>query len=730
MLPESPSRLSDPESCVDAIIAKVGRDITVGLPLGLGKPIRVVNALYRRACQDPSLQLRIVTAISMLAPRGKSSLERRFLEPFTERLYGDIPELEYAAAVAAGKLPDNVQVSEFFFKAGSFLNNATQQQNYVCSNYTHAVRDLLAQGVNVIAQMVAPAPDGAEDTVSLSCNPDLTLDLIPAMRAAEDAGRPMAFVAELNQSLPYLGCDAAVASSTFDVVLARPQDDYPLFSVPQMSISPADHLIGFYASAMLRDGGTLQVGIGSLGAALVHSTILRHKQNEAWRRVYETLDVAARFPVTTRSGGVGTFQEGLYGCSEMLVDGFLHLWKAGVLRRSVYDHVGLQTLINDGRIGPDVTLATLDTLREEEWIDSPLRARDVKWLKRYGILNDRVTFRGGRLVVNEQTLEPDLDQPEARERLEVLALGDRLKGGVLMHGGFYLGPADFYQSLRDLTPEQQSQLCMTSVNFINHLYDHRFGDQKLKVAQRRASRFVNSTMMYTLAGAAVSDGLDDGRVVSGVGGQYNFVAMAHELPDAHSILTLRSTRESGGKTVSNIVFSYGHCTIPRHLRDIVITEYGIADLRSQSDESVYLALIRIADSRFQPDLLRQAQRAGKVAADFRLPAAWLGNTPEAVNRVVAGAGADLFPRFPFGCDFTDTELALGKALTGLKAATATRRGKLKTIWSALRAPAAEDSLQPLLARMGLEQPTRLRDRLDQRLLVHGLRQIDLQDTPD
>ena len=82
--------------------------------------------------------------------------------------------------------------------------------------------------------------------------------------------------------------------------------------------------------------------------------------------------------------------------------------------------------------------------------------------------------------------------------------------------------------------------------------------------------------------AAITDSLlilEDGRVVSGVGGQYNFVAQGHALHDARSILILRSWRESGGEVSSNIVWEYGHCTIPRHLRDIVITEYGIADLR-------------------------------------------------------------------------------------------------------------------------------------------------------
>jgi acyl-CoA hydrolase len=576
--------------------------------------------------------------------------------------------------------------------------------------------------VNVVAQMVSPPEDANSDFFSLSCNPDLTLDLIPELKAMEHNGRAIALIAETNRNLPYFGRDAEIPAETFDVVLDQPRQDYPLFSVPQMSISPADHLIGFYASTLLRDGGTLQVGIGSLGAALVHSTIMRHRNNDLWLKIYEAFDIAQRFPVAAHCGGTGTFEEGLYGCSEMMVDGFMHLMKAGVLTREVYDHVGLQRLLNSGRIRPAITLETLDVLREEELIDSPLRARDVRWLTRYGILNDQVIFKGGRLVVGDETLDPDLDDPEARERLATLALGSQLTGGVVLHGGFYLGPENFYQALRELTPAQKNQICMTSVNFINHLYDHRFGDQKLKVAQRKDSRFINSAMLHTLNGAAVSDGLEDGRVVSGVGGQYNFVAMAHDLPGARSILSLRSTRQSAGKAVSNIVFSYGHCTIPRHLRDMVVTEYGIADIRGQSDQEVYLRLIRIADSRFQQDLLRQAQKAGKVASSFSLPAEWCQNTPKSVQDGLQAAGGDAFPAFPFGCDFTGQELILGKALRGLKAATATRRGKVAILWRALRAGPGDDAMQPLLERMSLAAPSGFKARMDRRLLVLGLRQ--------
>lgn len=230
MVEEQPVTLADSSACVDELIRRVGKRITLGLPLGLGKPIRFANALYQRAKDDPSIELHIVTALSLTAPGGSSSLEKRFMGPFAERLYGRIPELDYARDVIGQRLPENVRVSEFFFKAGSFLNNKDQQRNYVCTNYTHAVRDLMALGVNVVGQMVAPAtePD-QEGYVSLSCNPDLSLDLLPLLRAREAAGTPVALVAETNSHLPFLGNDAAVETGQFDIVLEHAASDYPCF---------------------------------------------------------------------------------------------------------------------------------------------------------------------------------------------------------------------------------------------------------------------------------------------------------------------------------------------------------------------------------------------------------------------------------------------------------------------------------------------------------------------
>ena len=120
-------------------------------------------------------------------------------------------------------------------------------------------------------------------------------------------------------------------------------------------------------------------------------------------------------------------------------------------------------------------------------------------------------------------------------------------------------------------------------------------------------------------------------MVSGVGGQYNFVAMAHALPDARSILILRACHETAHGPVSNIVWQYGHCTIPRHLRDLVVTEYGVADLRGQCDAEIIKRPLRIADSRFQSELVAAAKAHGKLEADWQLPESWRHNTPEALD---------------------------------------------------------------------------------------------------
>jgi hypothetical protein len=290
---------------------------------------------------------------------------------------------------------------------------------------------------------------------------------------------------------------------------------------------------------------------------------------------------------------------------------------------------------------------------------------------------------------------------------------------VLLDAGFFFGPASFYEALRKLPSSERELFAMRGISFINELYGHEWD---LKVSQRRHARFINTVMMMTGLGAAVSDALAEGSVVSGVGGQYNFVSMAHALPEARSILCLRATRTSRGKTSSNIVWNYGHTTIPRHLRDIVVTEYGIADLRGRTDREIVEALLGIMDARFQDEFVSAAKRARKLAADFRIPEVARTNTPLALrDKFSVWRSQGFFPELPFGSDFTTEEVVLAKALKLLAASTSTFSGKLSVAADAFTKGAIAKDVEPHLARMSLHKPATLRERLYQRLVASAIR---------
>src|SRR2546423_209228 len=402
----------------------------------------------------------------------------------------------------------------------------------------------------------------------------------------------------------------------------------------------------------------------------------------------------------------------------MLVDGFLELYRSGILRRKVYQHPGLQRLLNDGRIGEEVMPATLDVLAETGVISAQLTPQDFFFLQDVGILRPGLDYEAGVIRLDDGTRIPaNLADKDARVEIGRHCLGTWLKGGHFIHACFFLGPRKFYETLRKMDASEREQICMTGISYVNELY----GEEKLKRLQRKAARFVNTGLIVTLAGAVASDGLEDGRVLSGVGGQYNFVAMAHALEDGRSVLMIRSINEEDGRLRSNIRWSYGHVTIPRHLRDIVVTEYGIADLRGRSDAEVAAALLEIADSRFQDELLKGAQRAGKLSKDYCIPDHARNNRPERLEKVLARyRERGLFPAFPFGTDLTEEEVVLKKALLALKQMTQWKKLRLPRLAEIRKAVAVPDHARPYLEPMALSRPQTFKARLLQYALVYAL----------
>ncbi|TNF16107.1 MAG: acetyl-CoA hydrolase, partial [Pseudomonadales bacterium] len=275
------------EQAVDRVLNAIDGPIHLGLPLGLGKPNRWVNALYARVRQMPERQLTIYTALCLARPRAGQALQQRFLEPFVARVFGDYPELEFLADLHGGSLPANVRVEQFFFQPGSLLECEPAQQDYISSNYSHVARDLNAKGLNVVAQLVA-ADAGQPEHFSLSCNPDVTLDLLPLLERRRAAGETVLSVAQVHVDLPFMSGDALVPRDTFDIHVAE-DERTTLFSTPNMPVSLQDHCIGLLASSLVRDGGTLQIGIGSMGDALTAALMARQDDNAGYRALLQAL---------------------------------------------------------------------------------------------------------------------------------------------------------------------------------------------------------------------------------------------------------------------------------------------------------------------------------------------------------------------------------------------------------------------------------------------------------
>jgi hypothetical protein len=634
-----PEAFTDPAQVAARIVERVGHRLVVATPLGLGKANRTLDALYALATADRGIELEIVTALGLAPPSPSSELERRLLDPVTARLFGGYPVPRFETDLRSDRLPSNVTVRSFFFEPGSALRSRHAQRHHVSVDYSAVPTVIHDAGVNVLAQLVAPG-DGC---VSLSCNPDLTHEALAAIDAQRARGRAGVAVAELNRNLPYMGGDAEVPDARFDLVLDRPGDDFPLVGPPKQPLDLRDHMIGLHASSLVRDGGTIQIGIGTLADALVWMLRLRHCDNPAYRALLAAAGGARTSGLADEIGGTTPFARGLYANSEMLVDGFLDLIDAGVLRRRAYDDV--------------------DTQRRADGT-------------------------------------PPTSRPPP--------------GGHLIHAAFFLGPPSFYERLRTLPDEQRARIAMTRVAFTNTLD----GDRPLKVAQRRDARFLNTALQVTLDGATLSDAVAPGRVVSGVGGQADFVRMAHALPDGRAVTLLRATRDAGRAT-STIVVDHHHVTVPRQERDLVVTEYGVADLRGQDVGQVAAALLEVADARFQDGLASSARDAGLLPADHEVSDRARGNTPARLADDVATHRAHL-PDLPFGSELTADEVALAKALRHVDHLVRGRR------WRAVDAGALRAAASPpaaataYLARMGLDDPSTWRERAWQRVVSYGL----------
>jgi acyl-CoA hydrolase len=611
-----PLYFDDASLCAEKMIEMVGPRVVVATPLGIGKPVQFLNALYKLACKDSSLELVIITALSFLKPTAKNDLAKRLLDPFFERVYGDYEDLHYEKDRRAKTIPKNIRVIEFFFSAGAYLDNAAAQRDFISSSFTHVSKNIECYGINIIASMIAKEEQN-KDFFSLSSNVDIMGDFI------RNKNKDIYLVGQVNNKLPYMkGEHVEITKNTFDIILENKAYHRKLFSVPKELLTDVDFALGLRVSTLIKDNGCLQIGIGSLNDAVIYALVLRHKHNCDYQKIAKELHMD--------NGDLNPFESGLFGSTELLVDGYLELYKNGILKK----------IIRNGA------------------------------------------------------------------------------GSFIAQAGFFIGSNDFYKQLNDMPKEERALFSMRSINELNQLY----GDENTRRQQRENARFINSCLQVTLFGESVSDSLENGLTISGVGGQYNFVAMAHELLHARSIVMCRSWRKIGGKTVSNILFNAKNITIPRYLRDIIVTEYGIADIRGKTDEEVIKAILAIADSRFQEELLQQAKSIQKIAPDYKIPSRYRSNFPEKLSDVLRPyRQLGFFNSFPFGTEFEDNERVLLNAFKKIN-----EKNKKETLSLLLKGffKKSDKMSNNLLKRLNLYHTKSLKEGFYRTLILGALESSD------
>lgn len=167
---------------------------------------------------------------------------------------------------------------------------------------------------------------------------------------------------------------------------------------------------------------------------------------------------------------------------------------------------------------------------------------------------------------------------------------------------FALGSAELYEWL-----DENHEVAFLPVELVN---------SPAEIARNRFSVTINGGMSIDISGQVVADTID-GRQYSGIGGHEDFVSASALSLEGRSIVCMPSTVTVDGEVRSRLVPWYPAGTIittPRHQLDVVVTEFGIAELQGCTVHQRGQALAAIAHPDFRDELLAAAERASGGAS--------------------------------------------------------------------------------------------------------------------
>jgi acyl-CoA hydrolase len=133
------------------------------------------------------------------------------------------------------------------------------------------------------------------------------------------------------------------------------------------------------------------------------------------------------------------------------------------------------------------------------------------------------------------------------------------------------------------------------------------------IEQNSLMTTINGALAVDIHGQVVADTLG-GMQYSGIGGAEDFTSGPGFKAEQRALLCLPSTVEVGGQLRSRILpwFEAGTViTTPRHQVDVIVTEYGAAELEAKTVRQRGQALAAVAHPDFRDELLEAADRASK-----------------------------------------------------------------------------------------------------------------------
>ena len=131
------------------------------------------------------------------------------------------------------------------------------------------------------------------------------------------------------------------------------------------------------------------------------------------------------------------------------------------------------------------------------------------------------------------------------------------------------------------------------------------------IGRNRQMTTINGALGVDIQGQVVADTIK-GSQFSGIGGHEDFIAGPALSLDDRALLCMPSTATVDGKTVSRIVPTFGAgevITTPRHQVDVIVTEFGGAELQGKTVHQRGEALASVAHPDFRDGLLEAAERA-------------------------------------------------------------------------------------------------------------------------